>query len=192
VELRDGLCAERGITQIASLLALLVIPEGERQTSLDRLPRGPSRVSGPALVQALHRVDAVRLFEVEHHDLSFSSERTREGPGALCHHRSGLQPTPAHRLATLLAFAHTYLAVVHDDALDLFDALMRTASSQATREGQQERLRTIHDLDAAAHILCEACQVVLDETQDSATLLQRIYARVSGDHLQAAVTLRSH
>ncbi len=95
VELRDGLCAERGITQIASLLALLVIPEGERQTSLDRLPRGPSRVSGPALVQALHRVDAVRLFEVEHHDLSFSSERTREGPGALCHHRSGLQPTPA-------------------------------------------------------------------------------------------------
>jgi hypothetical protein len=27
------------------------------------------------------------------------------------------QLAPAHRLATLLAFAHTYLAVVHDDAM---------------------------------------------------------------------------
>jgi hypothetical protein len=78
--------------------------------------------------------------------------------------------------------------VVHDDALDLFDALMRTAYSQATREGQQERLRTIHDLDAAAQVLSEACQIVLDETQDPATLRERIYARVSSEHLQTAVT----
>ena len=48
--------------------------------------------------------------------------------------------------------------------------------------------RTIHDLDAAAQVLAEACQVVLDETQDPATLLQRIYARVPAPHLQAAVT----
>jgi hypothetical protein len=88
----------------------------------------------------------------------------------------------------LLTFAHTYLAVVHDDALDLFDVLMRTASSQATREGQQARLRTIHDLDAAEQVLSEACQVVLDETQDPVTLRERIYARVPAEHLQAAVT----
>jgi len=93
-----------------------------------------------------------------------------------------------HRAATLLAFAHTSLATVHDDALDIFDALMRTASSHATRDGQQERLRTIHDLDAAAQVLSEACQVVLDETQDPTTLLTRIYARVSALHLLAAVT----
>jgi hypothetical protein len=65
---------------------------------------------------------------------------------------------------------------------------MRTASSQATREGQQARLRTIHDLDAAAQVLSEACQVVLDETQDPVTLRERIYARVSAEHLHAAVT----
>ena len=47
------------------------------------------------------------------------------------------------------------------DSLDLFDALMRTTFSQATREGQQERLRTIHDLAAAVQVLSEACQVVL-------------------------------
>ena len=65
---------------------------------------------------------------------------------------------------------------------------MRTASSQATREGQQARLRTIHDLDAAAQLLSEACQVVLDETQDPVTLRERIYTRVPAEHLQAAVT----
>src|SRR5450755_2640640 len=65
---------------------------------------------------------------------------------------------------------------------------MRTASSQATREGQQARLRTIHDLDAAAQMLSEVCQVVLDETQDPATLRERIYARVPAEHLQTAVT----
>ncbi len=48
-----------------------MVPEGERQTPLDRLRRGPTRVSSPALVAALRRVDAIRLFEVEHVDLSF-------------------------------------------------------------------------------------------------------------------------
>lgn len=48
-------------------------------------------------------------------------------------------------------------------------------------------MRTIHDLDAAAQILSEACQVVLDETQDPVTLLTRIYVRVSALHLQATV-----
>jgi hypothetical protein len=37
---------------------------------------------------------------------------------------------PDRRIATLLAFVSTYLAVVHDDALDLFDALMNTTTSQ--------------------------------------------------------------
>lgn len=177
--------------QVALLETLLVVPEGERQTPLDRLRRAPTRVSGPALVQALHRVDAIRLFEMEHLDLSFVPKGrlkvlARYATTALVHNLRQLAQD--HRIATLLAFAHTYLAVVHDDALDLFDALMRTASSQATREGQQARLRTIHDLDAAAQVLSEACQVVLDETQDSATLRERIYARVPTEHLQAAVT----
>lgn len=177
--------------QCALLETLLVVPPGERQTPLDRLRRGPTRVSSPALVAALHRVDAVRLFQMEHLDLSFVPKGrvtalARYATTALVHNLRQLAHD--HRIATLLAFAHTYLAVVHDDALDLFDALMRFTFSQATREGQQARLRTIHDLDAAAQELSEACQVVLDETQDPTTLRQRIYARVPAQQLQAAVT----
>src|SRR5438270_10118009 len=117
----------------------------------------------------------------------------RKDPSPTCYATTALvynlrQFTHDHRIATLLAFASAYLAVVHDDALDLFDVLVRTAPSQATQEGQQARLRTIHDLDAAAQVLSEACQVVLDETQEPATLRERIYARVSAEHLQAAVT----
>ena len=47
-----------------------MVPERQRQTPLERLRQGPTRVSNHALVQALHRVDAIRLFEAEHIDLS--------------------------------------------------------------------------------------------------------------------------
>lgn len=177
--------------QRALLETLLVVPDGERQTPLDHLRRGPTRVSGPALIQALHRVDAIRLFEMQHLDLSFVPRGrlnvlARHATTALVQHLRHL--TPDRLIATLLAFTFMYLAVVHDDALDLFDALMRTAFSTATREGQQARLRTIHDLDAAALVLSEACQVVLDEAQDPSTLRERIYDRVPPEHLRAAVT----
>ncbi len=177
--------------QRALLETLLEVPAGERQTPLDRLRRGPTRVSGPALVAALHRVEAIRLFEMEHLDLSFVPRGrlkalARHATTALVQHLRHLAQD--RRIATLLAFTYTYLAVVHDDALDLFDILMRTTNSAATREGQQERLRTIHDLDAAAQVLAQACQIVLDETQDPMTLLQRIYTCVPAEHLRAAVT----
>lgn len=176
--------------QVALLETLLEVPDGERQTPLDRLRRGPTRVSSPALVAALRRVDAIRLFEAEHLDLSFVPKGrvkalARYATTAQVH--TLRQLAQDHRTATLLAFTHTFLSTVHDDALDLFDALMRTAFSQATREGQQERLRTIRDLDAAAQVLASACQIILDETQDVATMRERIYAQVPSEHLQAAV-----
>ncbi len=157
---------------------------------MDRLRRRLTLVSSQALVSALYRVDAVRLFEVEHMDLSFVP---KGHVTALARYASTAQIynlrqlADDHRIATLLAFTHTYLAVVHDNTLDLFDALMKIAFSAATQEGQQERLRTIHDLDTTAQVLAFACQIFLDEAQDPITLLTHIYARVSTLHLQAAV-----
>src|SRR5258708_1750962 len=118
------------LRQVALLETLLVVPEGEHQTPLDCLLRAPTRVSGPALVQALHRVDAIRLFEMEHVDLSFVPRgplKVLARPAATAFVHNLRQLADDHRIATLFAFASTYLAVVHDDALDLFDVLMRTA-----------------------------------------------------------------
>ena len=50
--------------QQAHLGTLLQVPAGEHTTLLDRLRRAPSRVSGPGLVAALPRVDAMRALGV--------------------------------------------------------------------------------------------------------------------------------
>jgi len=92
--------------QRALLETLLEVPAGERQTPLVRLRRGPTRVSGPALVSALHRVEAIRLFEMEHLDLSFVPRGrlkalARHATTALVQHLRHLAPD--RRIATLLA-----------------------------------------------------------------------------------------
>jgi hypothetical protein len=48
------------VEQQAKLDALLHVPEGARSSLLDRLRRAPVRVSGPALVTALQRLEAIR------------------------------------------------------------------------------------------------------------------------------------
>jgi len=124
-------------------------------------PAGPPptwthAVSGPALVSAC---TASKPFASLRWSTSIFLlfERTTQSPSTPrndCVGSAFASPCPDRRIATLLAFASTYLAVVHDDALDLFDILMRTTNSAATREGQQERLRTIHDLGRGSAGAC--------------------------------------
>ena len=60
---------------------------------------------------------------------------------------------PEHRrIATLLAFAHTFEITAMDDALDVLDLLITDILAEAKRTGQKERLRTIRDLDSAIAI----------------------------------------
>lgn len=173
------------------LESLLIIPEGERQTPLDRLRRAPTRVTAPALVAALHRIDAVRLLGVHELDLSFLP------PGrvkALARYVQAARIQTLNRMsedrrqASLLAFASAFEATAHDDALDLFDLLLRTTFSRARRAGQQERLRTLRDLDAAALQLRDACLVLLDTECVDAAVREQVFTRISQTQLAAAVT----
>jgi len=174
------------------LETLLVIPEGERQTPLDRLRRAPTRITAPALVSALQRIDAVRLLGVRNVDLSFvPSGRLKALARYVLSARIQTlsRMTEDRRIASLLAFAGAFEATAHDDALDLFDLLLRTTFSRAERAGKQERLRTIRDLDAAALKLREACVVLLEMEDATTQVREHVFARIPIEQLQTAVTV---
>ncbi|MBM4029666.1 MAG: Tn3 family transposase, partial [Planctomycetes bacterium] len=91
------------------------------------------------------------------------------------------------RRATLVAFAHAFEIRALDDALDLLDLVVTEVVAEAHRLGRNERLRTLRDLDTAALQLRQACEMLLDDTYDSAQLRAHVFARLSREQLQAAV-----
>lgn len=171
---------------------LLVIPEGERQSHLDRLRQGPVRVSGPALVAALERFEEIRAIGASRVALgSIPPSRVK----ALARYAaSAWAPTIARmpddrRIATLLAFSRTLETTALDDALDLFDVLVTEVLAQAERIWKKERLRTLKDLDRAALTLREACRGLLDEDVGDDRVREETFSRIPRDELLDAVSL---
>lgn len=56
--------------QMARLETLLIVPEGHRVSPLDRLRHGPTRISSPAMVDALKRLEEIRALRINQLDLS--------------------------------------------------------------------------------------------------------------------------
>lgn len=82
------------------------------------------------------------------------------------------------RLATLLAFTRAFELIAMDDALDVFDLLMSDIAREAHKDGEKERIRTLHDLDAAALQRWDALQVLLDESIDAAAVRTQTFAQI--------------
>jgi TnpA family transposase len=161
--------------QQTKLESLLHVQEGARSSPLDRLRRAPVRVSGPALVTALQRLEHIRTIGVSHVSLEhLPPNRLRDLAryGAAARAQAIMRMAPQRRLATLLAFAHAFEVIAMDDALDVLDLLITDLVREAHHDGQQERLRTLRDLDAAALELWEAIQVLLDEEVAAAVRYQ--------------------
>ena len=112
------------------LETLLVVPEGARQTPFDRLRRGPTRVSGPGLLERittagrdsctgrgrldLPRIPPGRLKALARFAAATGAPSIWDG----C--------LPDSQIATLLAFARHFEMVALDEALDVLDALLTT------------------------------------------------------------------
>jgi hypothetical protein len=94
----------------------------------------------------------------------------------------------SRRLATLVAFAGNLEATALDDALDLLDILLTEMFSDAARESDKARLRTIKDLDAAAIQLTQVCRLVLDSELQDADLRSVIFKALAREELEAAVS----
>lgn len=86
---------------------------------------------------------------------------------------------PERRIATLVAFAHAFEIVAQDDALDLLHQLITQCLARAEHTGETARLRTIHDLDAAAIRLNVVCKVVLDRQCEDGQLRSMIFERIA-------------
>ncbi|MCC3160156.1 Tn3 family transposase [Hymenobacter sp. 15J16-1T3B] len=175
--------------QQAVLEALLRVGPGERLTPLEVLRTAPTRVSAPALVAALRRLDQIRALgvgEVPVQDLPEArlARLARHAQSAWA--QTLLRMSEERRLATLLVFAQTLERTATDDILDLFDGLMATLALSGETTRRRERLRSLKDLDQAALVLEQAVRLLLDEDVPDADLRQHVLKRFGPDALRKA------
>jgi TnpA family transposase len=175
------------VNQRSRLETLLVVKEGARLSPLDRLRRAPTRISSPAMVDALNRLIEFRSLGVGRLDvarLPSGRVKTLARYAAAAWASSIVRMPPERRMATMVAFAHTFETVAQDDALDLLNQLITQCLNRAEKKGEQMRLRTIHDLDAAAKQLNVACKIILDTQYEDHKLRSTIFERVAREQLQ--------
>ncbi len=181
-----------GITPEARvrLDSLVAVPEGERQSPLDRLRDGPYIQSGPEISRSVVRLEEVRSLVLGLPQLE------RIPPGkiaalaqfALVARAQAVARLPdERRTATLLAFIHTLEASAGDDVIDLFDAVTTAMFSGAEAAAKEARLRSLRDLDMAALKLRDMGIVVLDETTPDNKVRATIFELIGRDVLSAAV-----
>ena len=167
--------------QKQALGELLVPPEGGRKTPFDRLRTPPTRVSGPALVAALERVEAIHAVgvgDIPLHDIPESrlGGLSKYAEVAWAGQLAKLNRERCH--ATLLAFMQHLERSAADDALDIFDALMGSLGLKSGRKWRRERLRSLKDLDASALVLRDAVRVLFDSKVPDAEVRKAVFAHI--------------
>ncbi|MFF8653793.1 Tn3 family transposase [Streptomyces huasconensis] len=166
----DSLYGMLGVGQRAVLDSLLTVPPGERVSELDRLRRGPVRVSGPQMKRALERAEEIAALGMGAVDVSGIPPRRLaelsrygvDGKASLLRRHSNTR-----RLATLLATTVYLTSRAVDDALDLLEVLIATKLlARAERESAKEKLKTLPRVERASAKLATAFQVVFDTTSE--------------------------
>nr|WP_263303321.1 DUF4158 domain-containing protein [Streptomyces sp. 135] len=163
----DTLYGMLGVGQRAVLDSLLTVPPGERVSELDRLRRGPVRVSGPQMKRALERAEEIAALGMGAVDVSGIPPRRLaelsrygvDGKASLLRRHSDTR-----RLATLLATTVYLTSRAVDDALEVLIATKLLA--KAERESAKEKLKTLPRVERASAKLATAFQVVFDTTSE--------------------------
>jgi TnpA family transposase len=177
--------------QRQQLDALLAIPEGKRRSRFDQLRQGPRHVSGPSILIALARYEELRDLGIR--ALDFSPIPLVWLQALTRYATTGWAPTIARmpeerRMATLVAFAYTYTATTLDDALDILDLLIADIAASAKNLGQQKRIRSLRDLDAAALALADVCAMLLDALYPDDEVRTAIFRQMPAEQIAQAIT----
>lgn len=176
--------------QRVQLLGLLEPAEGGRLSRLEKLRRAPTRISSVGMVDALERLSEFRSLGVS------SLSLLHVPPGrldALARYAAAARAQSIERMvedrriATLLAFAQVYESVAQDDAIDLLHQLIAEDLARAENRGEQQRLRTLPELDAAALRLRALGLIVLDGSHADDRLRAAIFARIPRPQLEADI-----
>lgn len=192
VEFRLWRMLGEGITpeQQVHLGALLAVPEGGRNSLLNRLRSGPVTVSGPALVRALERLQTVRNLGIS---LPVAAHIPPSRIATLARFANTAKVTAIirlpdeRRLATLAAFAHSLQATAQDDAVEVLEMLLRDLFSQAEKAQKVARLRTLKDLDQAAATLANACRILLNPALPDNELRSQVFTKIPRAELERAL-----
>lgn len=156
--------------QRAVLDSLLTVPPRARVSELDRLRRGPVRISGPQMKWALERAEEIAAFGMGEVDVSAIPPRRLaelsrygvDGKASLLRRHGD-----SRRLATLLATAVYLTSRAVDDALDLLEVLIATKLlARAERETAKEKLKSLPRVERASAKLAAAFQIVFDSTSE--------------------------
>ena len=177
--------------QQATLATLLTIPERTRMTVLEQLRRGAVGISSVSMIRALKRAELIRAMGMRTVDVSAIPPARLDALARYAVLSSASTITrmpPDRRLATLFAFARAMETIAHDDACDRLDALISELIRKALIVGQQKRLRTLKDLDAAALQLSAVCRRLIDAASDDATVRSTIYAETPQEKIADAIT----
>nr|WP_202528199.1 Tn3 family transposase [Streptomyces sp. SID5770] len=166
----DTLYGLLSVGQRAVLDSLLTVPTGERVSELDRLRRGPVRVSGPQMKWSLQRAEEIAALGMGDLDTSAIPPRRLaelsrygvDGKASLLRRHGD-----SRRLATLLATTVYLTTRAVDDALDLLEVLIATKLlAKAERETVKEKMKTLPRVERASAKLATAFQVVFDATSE--------------------------
>jgi TnpA family transposase len=163
-----------------------------RQTNLDKLRKPPTRIGAISLVEALERLKEVR-------DIRISDISLAHIPAArlkVLARYANTAPAKAiarmpneRRIATLLAFANLLQSTAHDDVIDILDQFITKSLTRAKNKGQEQRLRTLKDLDSAALKMGNACTFLLDPSYPDEQIRNIVFKNISRESLMEAVVI---
>jgi hypothetical protein len=176
--------------QAKSLQSLLKTIKKDGYSELDQLKHGPTRVSGPALINAIKRykkIKSIGIRELDFSNIPIIKIRDFARYTATSWAPSIARMPESKKIAMLVSFVYIYEIQALDDILNLLDILITDVISLAKRNGEKNRLRSLGDLDKSSSELARFAQLFLDN-EYKRDLPRHIYKAITKHQITHAIT----